>query len=183
MDAIELLEQQHRDAEALFDRFENTQDDEQQREIVTQVLRELRMHTSIEEEFLYPAAQERVQGLEDELLEAYEEHHAVELLMDELDGMSPDDERFDAKVTVVKELVLHHVEEEEQELFPEIRDTFSEDELAELGEQMAARAEELGSDTADATKEELYARAQELDIQGRSTMSKRQLANAVRRAS
>lgn len=181
MDALELLEQQHRETEALFERFEDAGDAER-REIVQQVLRDLRMHTSIEEEILYPAARQRIQRLDDEVLEAYEEHHAVELLLDELDGMTPDDERFVAKVTVVKELVLHHVEEEEQEMFPEIREEFSVDERRELGEQMATRAEALRSGTDGVTKEDLYARAQELDIAGRSSMSKRQLERAIEQA-
>lgn len=128
-------------------------------------------------------AREADDDLEDDVLEGYEEHHAVELLMDELDGMSPDDERFDAKFTVIKEFVLHHVEEEEDEMFPQAREALGEDRLRELGEEMQARADELRAAADDLTKEELYERAKELDIEGRSQMSKRELARALQQAS
>lgn len=183
MDAIELLEQQHRETETLFDRFEAAGSDEQKAEIATEVIADLRVHTTIEEEIFYPALREADEDLEDDVLEGYEEHHAVELLMDELDGMSPDDERFEAKFTVVKEFVLHHVEEEENDMFPQAREALGEDRLRELGEQMQARADELRAGSEDATKEELYERAKELDIEGRSQMSKRELARALQQAS
>lgn len=181
MDATELLEGQHRQVDALFERFEAADDDERRR-IVGDIIRELRMHTTIEEEIFYPAIRDRISRLEDDLLEAYEEHHAVELLIDELDGMSPGDERFEAKATVVKELVQHHVEEEEDELFPEVRETLSPEELTELGDRLAARYQDLAAAEDDPSKEELYERAKELKIEGRSTMSKRQLAEAIRSA-
>lgn len=181
MDAIELLEGQHRQVDELFERFEEA-DDGERRRIVGDVIRQLRIHTSIEEEIFYPAIRDRIASRDDDLLEAYEEHHAVELLTDELDGMSPDDERFKAKATVVKELVQHHVEEEEEELFPEVRETLSQDELAELGDRLEARYQELAAAADDVTKDELYERAKEIGIEGRSSMSKRQLADAVRSA-
>lgn len=183
MDAIELLEQQHRETETLFDRFEAAGSDEQKAEIATEVIADLRVHTTIEEEIFYPALREADEDLEDDVLEGYEEHHAVELLIDELDGMSPADENYDAKLAVVEELVLHHVEEEEQELFPQVRRAMPDEQLRDLGERMAGRVQELEAETDDTTKEELYARAQELDISGRSQMSKRQLARALTQAS
>lgn len=183
MDATELLVQQHDEAKALFRRFEQATDDERQR-IAREATRALLAHTAIEEEIFYPAIREVEEELEDEVLEGLEEHHAVELLLDELEGMSPQDERFTAKFTVISELVEHHVEEEEDELFPEVRDALGTQRLEELGTAMQARYEELmGADDADdMTREELYQRAKELDVSGRSQMSKRQLADAVRGA-
>lgn len=183
MDAIELLKKQHRETEALFDRFEAADGDDQKAEIARQVIADLRVHTTIEEEIFYPALREADDELEDDVLEGYEEHHAVELLMDELDGMSPDDERFDAKFTVIKEFVLHHVEEEEDEMFPQAREALGAERLRELGEEMQVRADELRVAGDDVTKEELYERAKELDIEGRSQMSKRELARALQQAS
>lgn len=182
MDAIELLTQQHRETEALFDRFEAAADDEEKQDVAREAIADLRMHTTIEEELFYPALREAGDDLVEDVLEGYEEHHAVELLLDELDGMSPGDERFEAKFTVVKELVLHHVEEEEEEMFPQARDALGEERLQEVGEQMSRRADELRAGT-DATKEELYERAKELGISGRSQMSKRELARALQQAS
>jgi hemerythrin-like domain-containing protein len=182
MDAIELLESQHRETEQLFERARNA-DGNEQRDLARELVHALRMHTTIEEEIAYPAIREALPDAEDDVLEGYEEHHAVELLIDELDGMSPADENYDAKLAVVEELVLHHVEEEEQELFPQVRRAMAEDHLQDLGERMAGRVQELEVETDDSTKEELYAKAQQLDISGRSQMSKRQLARALTRAS
>ena len=183
MNAIDLLIEQHRETDELFDRFEQTEDDDAKQALASEILVSLRMHTTIEEEIFYPAVRERVPDTEDDVLEGYEEHHAVELLLDELEGMSPEDERFTAKTTVVIELVRHHVEEEEDQLFPEVRESMGESVLSELGERMAARAEELlAGGGQDLTKEELYARAQELDIAGRSQMSKRELIRAIGQA-
>jgi hemerythrin superfamily protein len=181
MDAIELLTEQHRDVDTLFERFEDSDGDERG-SIADEVVSSLRMHTSIEEEIFYPAVREGQPDAEKDVLEGFEEHHAVELLLDELDDLAPGDERFEAKFTVVKEYVQHHVKEEEEELFPKVREALGEDVLTELGDRMATRVDELSSSTADNTKEELYGRAQELGIEGRSQMSKRELARAVRQA-
>jgi hemerythrin superfamily protein len=182
VDAIALLAQQHREVEDLFDRFEQTDAPSQQGEIARTATLELRLHTTIEEELFYPAVRAQGGELEASVLEDLEEHHVVEMLLDELDAMSPDDERFGAKFTVVSELVRHHLEEEEDEQFPLVRDAMSQQELADLGQQMEARYAELKAEaeTIDLTKEELYQRAQELDIEGRSQMSKRELASAIR---
>jgi hypothetical protein len=77
--------------------------------------------------------------------EAVEEHHVVKVLLGELTGMSAEDEAFDAKVTVLMENVRHHVEEEEEELLPQSEEILGKDELARLGEAMAARKKQLGA--------------------------------------
>ena len=185
MDAIELLTQQHRETEALFERFSDTSDESELLEIARTATSQLRWHTTIEEEIFYPAVRQQSEELEADVLEDLEEHHAVELLIDELEGLTPDDERFVPKFTVLSELVTHHVEEEEEEQFAQVRDAFGKSELDELGDRMAARYEELRGEAAadSSTKEELYQQAQKLGIEGRSQMSKRALAKAVREAS
>lgn len=180
VNAIDLLEQQHHHVESLADEFGDA-NSERQAEIAREVVFDLRLHTTIEEEIFYPAVRERVPSLEDEILEDLEEHHAVEMLLDEMDGMDPTDERFEAKFTVIRELVEHHVQEEREDLFPEVQDQLDQALLEELGLRMAQRYEELRVlGGMEPTKEELYERARELDIDGRSSMSKRQLANAIR---
>ncbi|MBW3577313.1 MAG: hypothetical protein KY462_06160 [Actinobacteria bacterium] len=77
-------------------------------------------------------------------VEDFEEHHAVELLLQEVTDADPSDERFDAKISVIQEQVQHHVQEEEQELFPQVRDGLGDDALQELGDQMRQAAERGG---------------------------------------
>lgn len=184
MDAIELLIQQHREAEDLFERFEQTDDPGEQQAIAEQVTTELRLHTTIEEELFYPALRAKGGELEEAVLEDLEEHHVVEVMLDELEGMDASDERYAAKFKVITELVTHHVEEEEQEQFPMVRVQMDDDTLDDLGQQMLHRYEELkaAAQASELTKEDLYQQAKEMGIEGRSQMSKRELAEAVRSA-
>lgn len=182
MDAITLLEQQHAAVDDLLDRFDEARDDQERAEVVRLLVNDLRAHATIEEELFYPVLRERL-GLHDQVLEDLEEHHLVDVLLDELEGMDPTDERFAAKVEVLAELVDHHVEEEEEDLFPAVRRGLDEDVLTELGRRMQQRSEELhfDDDVVDITKEELYQQARELDLPGRAQMTKRQLASALSR--
>ena len=128
MDALKLLEKDHREVEALFKRFEKTTAPAERKKLVDQMIRALSIHAVIEEQFLYPAVRERGGKKADLALEALEEHHVVKWLLNELDGRSPKDERFAAKVKVMMENVRHHVEEEEEELFALMRKAFSQQE-------------------------------------------------------
>ena len=89
----------------------------------------------IEEEIFYPALKEHPNA-KDIVLEGYQEHHVVDLLVNELEEMVENDERWGAKFKVLKENIEHHIEEEEGEMFAAARKVFSEQELAELGERM-----------------------------------------------
>ena len=102
------------------------------------MIEELSVHAAIEEQVLYPAARGAVPDATDEVLEALEEHHVVKWTLSELDGMDPGDERFTAKVTVLIDLVRHHVKEEEGELFPELRAAMKRKELEELADALEA---------------------------------------------
>jgi hypothetical protein len=120
------------------------------RQLMTEIARTLDGHTTIEEEIFYPA----VRGLEtrkaeEMIMEAYEEHHVVKLLLAEMPRVNPEDERFEAKMTVLSELVEHHVEEEEKEMF-KLAQKLGKDELEELGEQMAQRFEAVRARAAEA---------------------------------
>src|SRR4029453_18596433 len=139
MDAITLLRADHQTVEQLFKRFEKAGDRAyvEKREIVDRIIEELSAHAAIEEQVFYPVARETVPGTEDIALESLEEHHIVKWLLSELVDLDPEAERFDAKVTVLIENVRHHVEEEQDDFFPKVRDALSRSALADLGEALA----------------------------------------------
>jgi len=140
MDAIKLLTQDHRSVERLFKAYERAGEraiKEKQR-LADQVVRELSIHASIEEQFLYPSARELSDKLNSQVLEALEEHHLAKATLAELEKMSPRDERFEAKMTVLIENIRHHVEEEEEDLFPKLRRLMDSAGLEVLGEAMEA---------------------------------------------
>lgn len=138
MDAIVLLKDDHKTVEKLFKEFEKAGDGayKKKRDIVDKIIDELVTHTYIEEEIFYPAAREGAPDTTDHVLESVEEHHVVVWMLSELKEMDPRDERFDAKVTVLMENVRHHVEEEEEEWFPQVREAMGRNRLQELGERM-----------------------------------------------
>jgi len=135
LDAVALLKNDHRMVEGLFKKFEATRDSRAKGRIRDDLVKELSIHASIEEELLYPAADKRARqkGL---VLESLEEHHLVKVLLAEINGMNPEDDRFEAKVHVLMENVMHHAKEEEKDLLPKVRQVLSRSELIELGEQM-----------------------------------------------
>ena len=141
-DAITLLKQDHRAVEALFQDFEKSEDSELG-PIAARVCQMLTVHAQIEEEILYPAAKEAFEEEEDDELvnEAAVEHASAKELIAKIEEMSEDDELFKATVTVLSEYIKHHVKEEEQELFPKLKDAGAD--LEELGAQLQARKLEL----------------------------------------
>lgn len=138
MDAITLLKQDHKAVEALFKKFEKAGPNahKTRRNLAEEIIRELSVHAAIEEQFFYPAIRDSVPDVESTVLESLEEHHLVKLVAAELDRMEPDHERFVAKMTVLIESVRHHVKEEEQEMFPEVRKAMGRKALGELGDRM-----------------------------------------------
>jgi hemerythrin superfamily protein len=141
MKATDLLKKQHREVKALFKKVEGTDNPRTRRELMQEITSSLEGHTLIEEEIFYPAVRGlETQKAEEMILEAYEEHHVVKLVLGELPRVNPEDERFEAKMTVLSELVQHHVEEEEKEMF-KLAQKLGKDELTSLGEQMEERFE------------------------------------------
>ncbi len=141
MDAITLLKKDHKTVEDLFKRFEKFSDRAKKgkQDVVERIVKELSVHASIEEAVLYPAIRSAIDDkkIDDLVLESLEEHHIVKWTLSELDGMSPDNERFDAKMSVLIESVRHHVEEEEQDLFPKVAKAFGKERLNDLGDALA----------------------------------------------
>jgi hemerythrin superfamily protein len=147
-DAVALIKADHREVEQLFREFEEAGDRayKTKQDLVSRIIQELEVHATIEEEIYYPAVEAKAKKDGKELVaEAVEEHHVVKVLLGELATLSAEDERFDAKVTVLMENVRHHVEEEEEELLPQSEELLGEDELARLGEELAARKQQLGA--------------------------------------
>ena len=136
-DAIVLLRGDHKNVQQLFKRFEGLGPNasKMRREVVDNIIEELSVHSGIEEQIFYPAARE---VLEDDsmVLVDLEEHHIMKWTLLELQGMQPEDERFHAKVKVLIETVRHHIKEEEEELFPALRETLGRKRLQEIGDAM-----------------------------------------------
>ena len=142
-DAIVILRDEHKEIRKLFRDFKSQGDNavKTKGKIVDKIIEALTVHTYIENEVMYPEIRKRVPDLEDDILESYEEHHVADVLVVELAALSPDAERFDAKTTVLIENVEHHIEEEEDEWFPKVREALSRKELREIGEEMLRRRE------------------------------------------
>ncbi len=145
LDAIALLKADHRKVEDLFEKFEKAKSDSVKKTLVEQICTELSVHTAIEEEIFYPACNGEIE--EDLLNEAYVEHDGAKVMIAELMSSKPGDDFYDAKVKVLSEEIKHHVKEEEQRsegMFAQAREAGLD--MDALGEQMAARKEELLAD-------------------------------------
>lgn len=138
--ALELLEQDHREVEELFDQFDELEDDAQKEELAQKICLELTVHAQIEEEIFYPEAR-KATGDDDLLDEALVEHASAKHLIAEIEQMSVEEELFEAKVKVLGEMVKHHIVEEEEELFPELGR--SKMDLDAVGQRLAKRKAEL----------------------------------------
>ncbi len=142
MDAIAMLKADHDKMKKLLDELESTTERgvKTRAELFSTIKGELTIHELIEEEIFYPALKSHPKAV-DLVLEGYEEHHVVDLLMGELEDLDVADETWGAKAVVMKENVEHHIEEEEDEMFPQARQVFDRQELEDLGARMAARKE------------------------------------------
>jgi hemerythrin superfamily protein len=139
-DAIALLEADHREVEGFFEKYEKLTSDSDKKALAGKICLALKVHTQIEEELFYPPAR-KATGDTDLLDEALVEHAGAKNLIAEIEAMKPGQPLYDAKVKVLGEQVQHHVEEEETELFPEVRKTDLD--LDAIGAKLAARKAEL----------------------------------------
>jgi len=142
MDAITLLKTDHDKVKKLLTELESTTERgvTTRSELFSTIKAELTVHEIIEEEIFYPELKAHPKA-QDIVLEAFEEHHVVDLLMSELESLDVSDETWGAKALVMKENIEHHIEEEEGEMFTQARRVFDKEELENLGERMAARKE------------------------------------------
>lgn len=142
IDAIALLKADHREVEKLFDQFEKAKAADRKRAIVGKVCEALSVHAEIEEEIFYPQARDALSRKGDDLLdEAEVEHEGIKRLVAELKDADPDEDLYDARVTVLSEYVKHHVKEEEGDLFPKVKK--SDLDTEKVGAELASRKEAL----------------------------------------
>jgi len=140
MNAISLLEEQHHQVDALFERIEHAEG-MRKRALFEEVADLLAIHATIEEKLFYPAVEAK--QTDDILLESVEEHLGIKRLIADLLGMSASDRNFEAKCTVLKEQVQHHVREERSDLFPKVRKLLDAQQLDALGQEMLGKTESL----------------------------------------
>lgn len=192
LDGITLILNDHRNVEELFTEYQSASDSQEKLRLVAKMIEELTTHAAIEEQVLYPLIAGRLEGGEDLKSHAVEEHQEAREVLAELERLPVTDSSFDDKVGALVSEVRHHVEEEEHELLPQLREALTANELADLGGRLReakasapvspSQEQQPGGDAgAQGTKDELYQRAQDLDIEGRSQMSKDELAKAIRK--
>lgn len=142
-DALDLLEQDHRRMEDLLEQCSKTtaRASAKRTELLQAITKELRAHELIEEKVLYPALKKHAEA-KDIVLEGYQEHHVADLIVAELQALPPTDERWGAKLEVLKENIEHHIEEEEDDMFKTARSVMSREHLEKLGAQMRAMKEQ-----------------------------------------
>ena len=144
MNAFQLLKEDHQKVSGIFQQIEPTTEraEKTRTELFAQLKQELDIHARIEETIFYPSIK-RAAETREIVLEGFEEHHVIKMLLKELEAMPVDTEEWAAKIKVLKDNVEHHVEEEEGEMFQKARDVLSEDEINRLGEQMEEMKKQL----------------------------------------
>jgi len=149
MKATDFLKKQHREVMKLFKEVEKAEAPRERKRLMTDIASHLKVHTTIEEEIFYPAVKEiGTEKAEEMMLEAVEEHHVVDLVLEELPQVDPAADTFEAKMTVLRELIEHHVEEEQDEIFPMAERKLGKERISELGERLEERAGALEAQAA-----------------------------------
>jgi hemerythrin superfamily protein len=194
-DVVELITQQHRMIDELLEQAEKAEPGELLG-LLQQVADLLTPHSQAEESFVYPAIAKYDRDEADEVKDGTAEHHHVEGLLEQLLSEDPSGPGYDGKLAAMIGELRHHVEEEEQELLPVLSEKASEAQREELGARFAeetgsaasragtgskatSASPDGGSSQGDLTRDELYRKAQERDVPGRSSMTKAELAEAV----
>ena len=158
-DAISLLKADHKKVKTLLGELEKTTERgaKKREKLLGQIEKELKLHATVEEQIFYPAYRDAVKKKEDRELyfEAVEEHLMVKIVLPEIKATDASSEIFTAKASVLKELVEHHIKEEEREMFPQARKVLDQDELQSLGGRMLARKKELIAKGIPPSEEEL----------------------------
>ncbi|GIF09223.1 hemerythrin domain-containing protein [Actinoplanes siamensis] len=195
-DIVEIIKEQHRQVEELLVQAE--EDDADKAALLREVAQMLLPHSEAEEDFVYPTIRDKAAENGEEVRDGVEEHHQIEeMLTDLLDG-SPDDPGYDGTLAAITGELRHHVQQEERDLLPILADRLSDDEREEMGRRFVEQTtgslpEELHpagaggrgrnggaqDENGGETRRELYEKAKEQHIPGRSKMSKDELAKAV----
>jgi hemerythrin-like domain-containing protein len=183
MDVIDLLIADHNRMRGLISRYRDASGDEESTVLASKMIDELQTHMAAEEKIFYRAVDDRTEDIGKDVDEGYEEHHVAKTLIEELETLKPTSDPWVAKVTVLIESVEHHIDEEEEELFPSVRSTTESDWRKDLGVRLDSEEVRLGAsplaERMDKTKSELQDLARDQDIPGRSSMSHDELAATV----
>jgi hemerythrin superfamily protein len=175
-DVVDLITHDHRELQRMFDELRS--DPSTRRTLAPVMSTLLFAHSRAEESEVYPRA--RAAGGEDHVEHSQEEHLAADQLAERLTGLDPDSEEFGEVLEELIEAVTHHLEEEEEDVLPHLRQRMSETELTELAERfLAARAEHLGDQPDDMTRSQLEQQARNIDLDGASSMSKAELKHEL----
>jgi hypothetical protein len=141
MNALDLMHKDHRELKEMLEQVEKEESGRAREQLLDTIRTELVAHERMEEEVFYPALKGH-KNAKDIVLEGYEEHHVVDVILDELMDVPPDTDLWKAKMKVLKENIEHHIKEEEGEMFKKARAVFEREELTALGERMLAVKEE-----------------------------------------
>jgi hemerythrin-like domain-containing protein len=186
MDVIELLVADHNRVRGLIARYKKAKEAEKiedESALAATIIKELRIHMAAEEEVFYTAAKKKTEDISDDIEEGFEEHHVAKVLIDEIEGLDEGSDSWVAKMTVLIENVEHHVDEEEDELFPEVRSSSQVHWRQKLGAELESRKGKLGApalaDKLKLSKSELSGLARQQEIPGRSSMDHDELAATV----
>ena len=183
-DPIEMLTQDHREVEQLFEQYRQSKDPA----VVEQICTELTVHAAAEEQVIYPALGAEVEGGQGMRQHAEQEHQEVKDAIFEIERIGYSDPGVDQFMQTIIQGVTEHVEEEENEVFPKMRQDMDGDRIATLGDELDATKQQLmaeaetGGPLIDLTKEKLLELAADREIEGRTNMSKDQLLTALRRS-
>jgi hemerythrin superfamily protein len=134
MDVLTLLKNDHDDVKQLFKQIEQAEGSDA-RQLWEEISSKLSLHEELEETLLYPTLKKE-EAAKDLILESYQEHHVLDVLMGEINALKPSDEAWQPKIKVLQENAEHHIEEEEGELFPKVRKIWNTNKRQEVGRQM-----------------------------------------------
>ncbi len=143
-DVITMLEQDHREVEELFEKIKNT-NGAARAQLVSRLAADLRLHMKVEESIVYPAIAKQVDDGDDMVEEAKTEHEGARKVLGDVEKLSPNEPGFDGALEMLEAGISHHVEEEEDEVFPKFRESVSAEELDDLGQRVAAAKEKAGA--------------------------------------
>jgi hemerythrin-like domain-containing protein len=155
MNIIDLLKQQHEEAKSILERLMNEDDKKEAKGLVAQIGKALRLHMMIEEKLVYPAAARAFKGdeeEEDEVLEAFEEHATARRTLEIFEKTPVSDKRFTVRAKVLKELLEHHIEEEEKEMFPDLEKELGDEAMEKLSAQAEKKMPQFEEAVAGATR-------------------------------
>lgn len=143
MDVLTILKKDHREVKEMFDQLEELGEraDAARAKLFAKIDQALTVHVDGEERYFYPVLKERSKARSeerDDVIEGFEEHAIAKQLIKELEGLPPSDESYKAKLSVLREGVLHHIKDEEGKIWPIAREVLDRDEMEEIGEQIEA---------------------------------------------